>query len=34
MAVAAPPTDIPNIGRFSVIIDPQGAPVALMKGAN
>ena len=33
MAVAVPPTDIPNIGRFSVIIDPQGAPVALMKGA-
>ena len=33
MAVAVPPTDVPNIGRFSVIIDSQGAAVALMKGA-
>ncbi len=28
-----PPTDIPNIGRFTVLIDPLGAPIALMKGA-
>jgi predicted enzyme related to lactoylglutathione lyase len=33
LAIAVPPTDIPNIGRFGIIIDPQGAPVALMKGA-
>jgi uncharacterized protein len=28
------PTDIPGIGRFSVIADPTGAPVALFKGAS
>jgi hypothetical protein len=27
------PTDIPNIGRFSVIADPTGASIALFKGA-
>ena len=27
------PTDIPNIGRFSVIVDPTGAAVALFTGA-
>lgn len=27
-----PPTDIPEIGRFAVITDPQGAAVALFKG--
>jgi predicted enzyme related to lactoylglutathione lyase len=27
------PTDIPNIGRFSVLADPTGASVALFKGA-
>ena len=27
------PMDIPNIGRFSVILDPQGAAIALFKGA-
>lgn len=32
-AVVVPPTDIPNIGRFCVILDPQGAAIALMKGA-
>jgi hypothetical protein len=26
------PMDIPNIGRFSIITDPTGAPVALFKG--
>ena len=31
--VCAPPADIPNIGRFSVIIDPAGATVGLFKGA-
>ncbi|MCA9520197.1 MAG: VOC family protein [Myxococcales bacterium] len=29
-----PPTDIPTVGRFSVIIDPQGAAVALFKPAS
>lgn len=28
-----PPTDIPNIGRFTVLIDPLGAPIGLLKGA-
>lgn len=28
-----PPTDIPDIGRFTVIIDPLGAPIGLIKGA-
>jgi predicted enzyme related to lactoylglutathione lyase len=27
-----PPTDIPGIGRFAIIGDPQGAVVALFKG--
>jgi predicted enzyme related to lactoylglutathione lyase len=26
-----PPTDIPNIGRFSVLSDPQGATFALFQ---
>ncbi len=26
------PTDIPNIGRFSVITDPTGATIALFQG--
>jgi predicted enzyme related to lactoylglutathione lyase len=26
-----PPTDIPNVGRFSVIADPQGASFAVIK---
>lgn len=29
-----PPTDIPQVGRFSVIQDPQGAVFAIFKGAN
>jgi predicted enzyme related to lactoylglutathione lyase len=29
-----PPADIPNIGRFSIIGDPQGAMIALFKYAN
>jgi predicted enzyme related to lactoylglutathione lyase len=28
-----PPTDIPNIGRFSVLADPQGAVFAVYKSA-
>jgi predicted enzyme related to lactoylglutathione lyase len=30
----APPTDIPNIGRFSIVQDPQGATFALYKNAH
>lgn len=29
--VSVPPTDIPNVGRFSVIQDPQGAAFAIIK---
>ena len=32
--VCLPPTDIPNIGRFSVIQDPQGAAFAVIKLEN
>ena len=28
-----PPKDIPKVGRFSIIADPQGAVIALFKGA-
>jgi predicted enzyme related to lactoylglutathione lyase len=28
-----PPTDIPNVGRFSVVQDPQGAVFAIIKMA-
>jgi predicted enzyme related to lactoylglutathione lyase len=31
--VCVPPTDIPNVGRFSVVLDPLGAGIALMKPA-
>ncbi|MDY7108102.1 MAG: VOC family protein [Planctomycetota bacterium] len=30
--VCVPPTDIPNVGRFSVITDPTGATISLFKG--
>ena len=30
--VVVAPTDIPGVGRFAVLIDPQGAGVAVMKG--
>ena len=33
LSIMVPPTDIPNIGRFAVIIDPLGAPIAVIKGA-
>jgi uncharacterized protein len=32
-AFLVPPTDIPNVGRFSVIRDPQGAVFAIFKPA-
>jgi predicted enzyme related to lactoylglutathione lyase len=31
-AVHTPPTDIPNIGRFAVVADPQRATFALFRG--
>ena len=31
-AVHVPPMDIPNVSRFSLIADPQGATIALIKG--
>ena len=32
--VCVPPTDIPNIGRFAVITDPQGAVFSIMQSYN
>jgi predicted enzyme related to lactoylglutathione lyase len=32
--VYVPPQDIPNVGRFSVIADPQGAAIALFRGTS
>jgi uncharacterized protein len=32
--VYAPPTDIPNVGRFSVVADPHGATFGLFKSAH
>ena len=32
--VHVPPTDIPNIGRFSIVADPYGAALGLFKSAN
>jgi hypothetical protein len=29
--VQAPPMDIPNVGRFSVWLDPQGAGIAVLQ---
>jgi predicted enzyme related to lactoylglutathione lyase len=33
-AVRVPPTDVPNISRFSIVADPQMATLALIKGLN
>lgn len=30
-SIMTPPTDIPNIGRFSILIDPQGADFGVLK---
>ena len=30
-AVVVPPTDIPNVGRFSLLLDPVGAAIAVIK---
>jgi hypothetical protein len=32
--LAMPPTDIPNIGRFAIVQDPQGAAFAIYKNAH
>lgn len=32
--VHVPPQDIPGVGRFSVVADPQGATIALLRWAN
>jgi hypothetical protein len=32
--VVSPPMDIPNVGRFAVIRDPQGAALAIYKNAH
>ncbi len=29
--ICVPPPDIPNVGRFSVIADPQGAAFSLIQ---
>ena len=31
-AIHVPPTDIPNVSRFSIIADPEMAPLALIRG--
>ena len=33
-ATHVPPTDIPNVGRFAVLMDPQGAAFAVYKSNN
>jgi uncharacterized protein len=33
-AVHVPPTDVPNISRFAIVTDPQGARLALLKWVN
>lgn len=33
-AVHVPPTDIPNVGRFAMIADPEGAVLYMMQGAS
>jgi predicted enzyme related to lactoylglutathione lyase len=31
--LAVPPSDIPNVGRFSVLVDPQGASIGILQPA-
>lgn len=31
--IIVPPSDIPDIGRFAMVTDPQGAPFYIMRGA-
>lgn len=30
-AIVVPPTDIPNVGRFAIVADPQGATIGLLQ---
>ena len=30
--IVVPPTDIKNVGRFSVLVDPQGSALGILKG--
>lgn len=30
--IVVPPTDIPNVGRFSIFVDPQGSALGILKG--
>jgi hypothetical protein len=30
--ICVPPTDIPEVGRFALLLDPTGAPVGIMRG--
>ncbi len=32
-SVIVPPTDIPNVGRFSIFADPQGSPLGILQPA-
>ena len=32
-AVHRAPSDIPGVGRFAIVLDPQGAPLALFRGS-
>lgn len=31
--IVVPPSDIPDVGRFAMVTDPQGAPFYIMRGA-
>ncbi len=31
-SIIVPPTDIPEVGRFAVVMDPTGAAIAIIKG--
>lgn len=32
--VVVPPTDIPNVGRFAIFVDPNGAALGILKSAS
>ena len=32
--VMRPPDDIPGVGRFAVLVDPQGGVFSILKNAN
>jgi uncharacterized protein len=31
--IIVPPSDIPNVGRFAILADPQGAPIGILQPA-